>query len=640
MNNRQKTFLEYLVKQKTLTSLKVYADIFNVSTRTISSDLKLLEPFIDNLGFEIIRHSSKGIEVKNSTKARGKEVIDKKDENNFRMNEVLERLLFNQETVTINNLAAEYYVSQTSIVNDMYQIRQFIADTDVKLISGHTGTFLSGSEFEIQQLYSKYLSKSIYSQKTKSPFEYCTEVLKHYCDPNIVDVVNKEIRTLEFSNLVTPNQYYTIDVLISLVVLVERCSKSHHLEKDEKKYLVEQIQMLPNYLIASELLSNISGQLSASFHQEDIFYFSSILIADRVEYKYSEIQINNTEIHTFITKVIQELEANLNTKINSNYIKEQLLRHVKAMVYRLKNRIKITNPLLEEIKNEYRVLFNTIWLIINANEDTLGIKITEDEVGFLLIYFQTAIEQQLHIKKVLVICPNGVATSQLIVVKLKNVLPPLDIIEVASLNKLSGAELQYFDFIVSTVNIQETSIPVVQVSALLTDLDLNNIKSIYSNIELKNENIQHERNLNSYIDLENIFIVKTQKLEKEIILNEVISQLVDKGIVHESYFESVMNREKLGTTEMQTGAAIPHGDVNLVNQFNISIIICPNGIRWDKELVKLIILICIPRSSLKMAKSIFQMIYSTVSSKRIVEGLSKLNNREEILMELGGQEFD
>ncbi|MCB6288970.1 PRD domain-containing protein, partial [[Clostridium] scindens] len=65
-----------------------------------------------------------------------------------------------------------------------------------------------------------------------------------------------------------------------------------------------------------------------------------------------------------------------------------LCLHLEPMIYRLKNRIYITNPMLFEIKQQYHLMFDLTWMIMDSIRTTLGVTLTEDEVGFLMLHFQ------------------------------------------------------------------------------------------------------------------------------------------------------------------------------------------------------------------------------------------------------------
>ena len=67
--------------------------------------------------------------------------------------------------------------------------------------------------------------------------------------------------------------------------------------------------------------------------------------------------------------------------------------HVAPMINRLKNNITIKNPMLDEIKKQYKVMFDLTWLITGSISNALNVTITEDEIGFLTLHFLSALER-------------------------------------------------------------------------------------------------------------------------------------------------------------------------------------------------------------------------------------------------------
>ena len=110
-------------------------------------------------------------------------------------------------------------------------------------------------------------------------------------------------------------------------------------------------------------------------------------------------------------------------------------------------------------------------------------------------------------KKIIVVCTNGVVASNLIASKIKEFLPPMDIIEVTSIDRIEKNDISGYSFIVSTIALDEQVIPVIQVSMLLTIQDINNIKDMYENISecKKGANTSVSRLKTQYLAEEDIF---------------------------------------------------------------------------------------------------------------------------------------
>ncbi|MGL6299689.1 PRD domain-containing protein [Streptococcus iniae] len=101
-------------------------------------------------------------------------------------------------------------------------------------------------------------------------------------------------------------------------------------------------------------------------------------------------------------------------------------KHMRPMIYRLKNKITIENQTTEEIKKRYSILFNIVWLASKIVTDSYHIDFLDSEIAFLTIYFQIAVEKIEKPLEIVIVCPHGLATSELIFNTLRRLISPYD----------------------------------------------------------------------------------------------------------------------------------------------------------------------------------------------------------------------
>ena len=98
--------------------------------------------------------------------------------------------------------------------------------------------------------------------------------------------------------------------------------------------------------------------------------------------------------------------------------------HILAMLTRLERNITLPNALLEEIQFEYKEIFDAVKEASINIESEYGLApISDDEIGFITIYFAKYVEifeEQLNI---LIMCTTGIGTSELLAVKVSKELP-------------------------------------------------------------------------------------------------------------------------------------------------------------------------------------------------------------------------
>ena len=179
------------------------------------------------------------------------------------------------------------------------------------------------------------------------------------------------------------------------------------------------------------------------------------------------------EYDAVVRKMIQKMSDSIQVDLTRDEkLYMNILYHLVSMIYRSKLNVPVSNPLLEEIKREYSVLYSTTWLILAGIEKELDIRLTDDEVAFMMIHFQGAIDRLSANRKILIVCPTGIGTSELIANRLKRVFSPQDIVEVVSLRTLYKRDLNKIDLVISSVQLEKIDVPVTYVSPLMSKQDL------------------------------------------------------------------------------------------------------------------------------------------------------------------------
>lgn len=106
-----------------------------------------------------------------------------------------------------------------------------------------------------------------------------------------------------------------------------------------------------------------------------------------------------------------------------------------------------------------------------------GIKLPEDEVNNLVLLLRAAFirERPNRLNRVIVVCPSGMATAQLLVARLKARFPRLGQLEVLSLRELDTQQMQSAQLIITTVPLPKIFLDyssVIQVHPLLSAEDI------------------------------------------------------------------------------------------------------------------------------------------------------------------------
>lgn len=647
--------IKIMLNEEEYKPMKFYSNILNISSRTLYSDINKIDYLIKkfqividrkpNSGVKLLGSPEKKTELLNSLKfnTQSEMVFSPKE----RQLKIARLLLVEEETLSYQKLSDYFFVSKTSIAKDINEISSFLLSENVYIESDKKGTRINGTEIQKQYALKKFMNLLLEHKECLADedfFKLAPDVLKEVFPPEIVEMVFKTVIRIEKTLNIALSDYYLKSLVLTLIAFIYKLSKGTQIHS-ERTFIFEEIKTLETYLIAKNILETLSNILHLTFNKNDIDYLNRVLIAHGLK---PELK-NKTQTKKYI-KIVSDAIKEMSTIMHVDLTKDQklfdgIMFHLIPMEYRLKMGIRIKNPLLNEIKDQYSVTLSATWYVLFKVKDELDMTLTEDEVAFIMVHFQAAIDRNIQVKKILIVCPTGIGTSELIANKIKRFLPSHDIIEVVPMHKIYENNIDNVDLIISSLQLDIKTKPIIYVSALVSNADLRNISSFYNNTfysdnSLGNgiEKYQFEY-ISEVLDEDLIFTDCSYKTKEECLF-EIIKAIEKKQVVFDGFKDSILQREKLGTTSLDSGAAIPHASPETVKSSKVAIMTLKNFILWDNKYINTIILICIANKDIKKVKNILSEIYNIVESRGSINHLLIGKKEKEVFKILGGVEYD
>lgn len=160
-------------------------------------------------------------------------------------------------------------------------------------------------------------------------------------------------------------------------------------------------------------------------------------------------------------------------------LKRGVAAHLERLSVRLRHGLPIHNPLLGEVKERYPDVYIVAIELADLLEPKLGQKITDDEVGFLTMYLSGAMERARlrPRRRVLVVCPSGMATAWVLVSRIQAEFPEYDLVQVLSVGDYEELDHRDYDLVIATLPVPEHTAPVVVVNPLLSASDVGRVKA-------------------------------------------------------------------------------------------------------------------------------------------------------------------
>lgn len=621
------------------------SDYLQVSRRTVFKDIDSLRLIANKYNIDIINIPSKGIELKINNpqdilnlenKIKAMIYRDNYSVENRRVY-IIKQLYLTNNDLTLDYLSEKYLVSKTSIYNDIKVINEVIEGYGSKIVSNISGIELIGDEINIQRSLIELIFH--YSDKVS----YSSSINKAqlvFFDKNIVNSIYEEL-FLENKSLIENLPDYYIHSFITLVfTLCSRVKIDRHIG-DNFKYVTPKFNNYDSETVKT-FVDFLIDELDLNLKANDIAYLKKQIYAHRLV----DEQINDKSDNNFIVnKFIERINKIEGVDFSNN---EELVKamsyHISAMVERLKLGIHIQNPLLKSLRKEYKTLFSIIWYSANILEDYFKIKMNDDEVALILIYFQIQIEASNKANNILIVCQYGISCAQLVYNKVKGFLPEKDNLLIRTLDELNNSDLSDVDFIISSINLDylNLDIPYVFVNPVINNDDYIKIISEYTKIFSKRYQIRkNEKNnedvsaieIDDLISLETIFLRKEFK-NKEGLIEYVGNSLNKNKFVDYSYLESIFAREAIGITALEYGVALPHASSKTVNRTHIAICTLSHPIDWDGIPTSLVIFMNFEDDEVENIRYIVDKIYKKINSKEKVDKLVGCKKPEELIEEI------
>ena len=610
---------------------------YGVSTKTVYQDIDKLNSFLEEseLKSRIIKVPRKGIMLSAEEEKRKIHSILVKSKYEtgvqdyspeYREAELVKRLFINQVELDLYDFAEEMYVTESTVHRDIDKLECNLSQFNLKIRIKHDHLYIDGDEWNIRKALQVYVDQE---QFLKSE-----EKLEYFFSKEDIEVCKEAIsRLCQKYNSHFSEEYLSL-LLVECLVFKKRTENNSYLT-ERTSNLINDLNHLEVYFFSGELLESIINKSFSEISPFEIEAMAYSLLAYGFSIQSADyIQNIEQQVNKLIERVSSLLSLDLT---EDNHLKLMLSNHISKMVFRLRNQIYITNPALEEIKKQYSSLFNVIWIAIRDLSKCYEVNISNEELAFIVIHFQLAIEKIVKPLNVVVICQNGIATSELIMSKVHKIFDSDAKIININVREIDLYDLSNIDLIISTISLPEVPVPVIEVSPILTKGEIESIRSFYTEHMTDNYSLMRTSLDGRKFNLESLqTLIKTPTLIRASVKNkrECIEKMIGEcdstNQKNKGFKNSILERETLGSTSVYTGVALPHCDPRFVEHSELIFMTLEKPINWGKNNVKLVILIAVAENDIPIFKDSLIALYSVIENQELMNELVLMENGDEV----------
>ncbi|HEY3589411.1 MAG TPA: PTS sugar transporter subunit IIA [Buttiauxella sp.] len=598
----------------------------NVSTRTIRSDLKELNGIVGGFGNSLVHDRKKGFSIQVDNPAGHKTLLEQSQRpwketrsTAERRRNLLAALLRQDAEVSLEELESTWFISIYSLRNDIVLLKRSFALYDLSIVSeGADKLKLSGNEIALRRCMYDHLLRS-------------KEVEEDYHE--IFDSLTKvsDIK-LTLSDYFVTHGLVVSDVNLRFFTLIcgiacERICRGSWL-------LDYELEASDPYLktVARDILPLLLAGEVTSIPQSEINFMAMNLAAfcataSESTFDHQQYDAERAVMNHFLSYVSASWFCDVSYDELS---RKNLLSHIKAMRVRVNNGITIINPLIEQIKRHYPLMYEMTLAAFSELEHFFANKISDDEIGYLVMHIGAILEET-HLKdegkpiSALVVSDQGGASTRIVCQKIVRMYPNIEVSKCISVEQYKATISVDESIVISLVSIEEKNKRVITLPPLPERWQLENMKYF-----LTAENTPPAATVN-YFSADHFFVFESHAHTKESLINFLSSQLELKGRVDQHYLDSVIEREIRASTLLDDKIAIPHPLGLVALSTMVTVAIFPEGIEWDAgKKVKLVFMLAISEDAFVDSMIIYDYL-TNILDNDVIDNLSQCDNYSEFI---------
>ena len=616
-------------------TVKDISNLYNITERSIRYDIDELNVFFqEKNNKDIIEINNNRLKILYSENEIEDIVENIKEKEYFlseneRVNILSYEIFLSKNEFILQYFTEKYNLSKTTVRYSLKELNKIISEYGLVIdMNNNRGYKIIGSEINIRKYIINILREYIKNTKEKKiEYDPLKKIIQKFYKKSRIEesksIINK---ILDYTGkTISDEAFETLQLF--LFISVVRNKNGHEIEEDVENEIF--LSKTKEFSKIREILEKIEN-----IKEKDIHYFVDFFLGSysyNLEYSYF---LNWILIESLIDQFIKLLSDKLKVNLTEDKIlRKELLNHIKPAIYRMKNKLKLTESILSEVKKQYMELFIKTKSSLKIISDFIDLSFDEDEAAFITVMIQRAIMRNnpsTLLKKdpnILIVCGLGYSSSRFLYENINNRFQ-VNIIDIIPFNQLENYNyLKKADIIISTLDFKLDGMDVITVNAVMNEKDilklknyglpekkskiklselLSIIKKVPDETELKKqlmrnfgENIYDDMGEKSETGKSFVELLSEKSIKLNVAANnldeviEITGQtMIDSGLVKEEYTDELKNQIIQYGKYILVGdkTILPHGQLlKNVRETGFSLITLKKGIDFFGSEIKIVI---------------------------------------------------
>ena len=580
--NRQHDIICMLMNSKYSVTGKEIADKLGISVRTVQSDIahmNRISPIIlsSNRGYVISQDAANHL-------ARQVDAPAIEEDYTFLPHRILQIFSQSNRSWRIDDLAEALFISTPTLERHLRQIPSILAPHQLELRRHGGMLWIEGEERDKRQLIG-----SLIAQEAGASFHASAQAANLFADMDI-GLVRSLVESIIDAAGYRIKQGYEDNLYASITIALYRMRVHAHVETCASATPATESA---EHRIADELCQRYSLHFRIDVQDGDLAYLAT-LFHGQIEPVHSEErhaygELSSSALAADVKSLVNEVLDSFLLHIDFSQPLYSFAMHVDALLRRDRTSQMQDDGMLDNIKRRFPFVYEVALLVAHKISERYNVELSDGEIGFICIHIGLLLEHTAtsdHMR-IGLNCRDYHGTAKRIRTGILEQCPDAIIVdndEIADGNDL--------DLLVTTRRVREPYITSVEISPLFTNDDRIELVSALALCEQRRRDAAMRDLFSTYLD-DQLFFVDESIGEKQAAISFLGNRMHAAGIVNEEFTASVFKREALSPTCFFNLFAIPHALEMNAARTMVAILINPQGIRWDEQHVRIVLMIAI-----------------------------------------------
>lgn len=496
---REKSIIELVTRMSAKHTVNSLATYLDVSARTIQRDLKSVDKLLEQFGLVMKRNAADALFIDGNNEkiyrlmqklAASSAPEATPEEKKLRLLVILmEEGAFFKKQVLSNQLG----ISTTTLTSYLDELGNWLRKFSVTLSRQRgVGVEVAGEEAHKRHALAAYLLIHFYEELIESLYylqqgKTQDDKVLSYFNPAYLAAANQLVgEHISDEQIRLADSDYT-GLVVHLALALQRTENGFLLE-------AQPAGSEPNgeYHVIEAICDDLHERLGVELTERDIEFLAVVLKGSKIQAS-NVLYYDSVLLGKLVKNMIRDVSGQLGVDLTKDFsLYQGLLAHMEPLIFRLKQKLESFNPLTDEIKKKYPMLFLAVKQTLETEFDDL--EFSADEVAFIVLHFGSALlmnEERVQIDAV-VVCPTGIGTSKMLASRIQKELPEIDTVKILSIHDFEAANFEDYDLVISTIRLPVTDVDYLMVSPLLNEQDISHIENyLQHNIQKVTRNKQY-----------------------------------------------------------------------------------------------------------------------------------------------------